>query len=201
MRKIIATALLASPLLALAAPTNLLINGSFEDTAMSTNAWSNFSGVSGWTAGAAGVEVRNNVAGTALDGSRFVELDTYANSSISQTISTVAGQWYSLSFAYSNRIDTAVSTNGLSWSFGSASGTAAVQAQISGDNHWQLFSTQVQAQGSSMTLSFAATGTSDGLGTSLDKVSVSAVPEPQSYALMLAGLAAVGFVAMRRKIK
>lgn len=41
----------------------------------------------------------------------------------------------------------------------------------------------------------------DGVGNDLglDSLSVTAVPEPESYALMLAGLAAVGFLARRRK--
>ena len=62
--------------------------------------------------------------------------------------------------------------------------------------------------GSPMTLRFGATGRSDSYGTSLDNVVVltlsaggnaSAVPEPHSLALMLAGLGAMGFVARRRK--
>jgi len=199
MKKIFALALFAASMAASAAPTNLLINGSFEDNLMSNGNWAISNGLTGWSAGANGVETRNNVAGTALAGINFVELDTTANSSISQAVSTVAGQWYSLSFNYSNRMDTAVDTNGLTWSFGSASGIAAALPATTGDHSWAQFSTLVQATGSNTVLSFAAAGTSDGYGTSLDKVSLTtAVPEPETYALMLAGLAAVGFMARRR---
>ena len=151
---------MAAPLAAFAAPAELLVNGSFEDDSMSAGNWAILSGLTGWSAAAHGVALRNAVAGTALAGVNYVELDTSANSNISQTVSTVDGQWYSLSFNDSNRIDTAVSSHGLSWRFGSSS---------------------------------------DGLGTSLDKVSLTtAVPEPQTYALTLAGLIAVGFIARRR---
>ena len=203
MKKTFALALfaasMAAPLAALAAPVDLIVNGSFEDNLMANGNWSIFSSLNGWSAGANGVELRNNIAGTALAGVNFVELDTTANSSISQTVSTVNGQWYALSFNYSNRADTAVDTNGLSWSFGSAGGTAPALPAVTGDHSWATFNTLVQATSSSTVLNFAALGNSDGLGTSLDKVSLTtAVPEPQTYALMLAGLAAVGFVARRR---
>ncbi len=38
-----------------------------------------------------------------------------------------------------------------------------------------------------------------GAGLGIDGVTVTAVPEPESYAMMLAGLGAMGFVARRRK--
>lgn len=201
MRTALAAALLASPLMALAGPT-LLNNGSFESNTINNGSWTTLTGtnLTGWTAGVAGIELRRNVAGSALDGVNYVELDTTANSSISQIVATTIGQWYTLSFAYSNRSGVPVGSNGLGWSFGGSSGVApALAYNGSGNNQWSIFSTNVLATSASSTLTFSALGTSDRLGTSLDQVSLTAaVPEPSSYALMLAGLAAMGWVARRR---
>jgi hypothetical protein len=49
-------------------------------------------------------------------------------------------------------------------------------------------------------LSFLNNGR-DNVGALLDNVNVAAVPEPETYALMLAGLAAVGFVRRRRSAR
>ncbi len=199
MKKLIATALLSIPLLALAGPVNLLGNGNFEGDAVGTSSWTVSYSPKSWTTANNGMELRNNVAGTAFDGSNFVELDGYANSGISQTIDTVAGQWYALSFEYSNRAGTDPSTNGLAWSFGSASGDAPALAMNTGsDNLWQLYSTTVQATATQTTLTIWATGTSDSYGSSLDAVSLSAVPEPQSLALVAAALFALALAARRR---
>jgi hypothetical protein len=37
----------------------------------------------------------------------------------------------------------------------------------------------------------------DNFGALLDNVSVSAIPEPESYAMLLAGLSLIGFMARR----
>ena len=46
---------------------------------------------------------------------------------------------------------------------------------------------------------FLDTTKGDNVGALLDNVSVTAVPEPETYALMLAGLGLIGFSARRRK--
>lgn len=209
MKKLLATALLSAPLLALAGPINLLSNGSFEATPQANGSWSRLSSMPGWVVGPNQVELRNNVAGTASQGSNYVELDVDNNSLISQTLATVLGQWYELSFDFSNRAGAAVNSNGLGWSFGGVSGLAPVVGyNATADNQWNHFSILVKATGSSSTLSLWATGTSDSLGSSLDNVALvtasgssltGTVPEPQSLALLLAGLCGLFFASRRAR--
>jgi Protein of unknown function (DUF642)/PEP-CTERM motif len=204
MRKInlsrwMATALLASPLLA-SASTNLITNGSFEANAQANSTWNIYSNLNGWSGGRAGIELRNNVAGSAHEGQNYVELDTTANSSISQSFNTLLGQTYALSFAYSPREHVAASSNGIQvfWN-GADLGTFTGLTAASG-NVWQVETLNVFGTGGLTTLSFQAVGRSDSYGGSLDSVRVTtAIPEPETYALMVAGLGLMGLVARRRK--
>ncbi len=200
MKKILSLALAIAPLLASAGPSmgpNLVQNGSFEANTLRAGQWVTLSSLSGWTVGKNQVELRNKVAGSAADGNNFAELDVYGNSSISQAIATVAGQWYELSFSFANRPDSnkgAVS-NGIDWSFAGQSGLVGNNTVTS----WNSFSTRLLGTGKVETLSFAAHGNSDGYGTSLDKVSLNAVPEPSSFALLAGGLLAMGLVKRRKQ--
>lgn len=206
MKKLLATALLiATPVLSQAAP-NLIVNGSFESPAIASGDLaflSTFPGpdLSGWFTPA--VEVRNNLVGAAQEGSNFVELDVSSNSWIAQSFATTAGQAYNLSFWYSPRAGVASSSNGIS---AFLNGDEEVTLSGNGTNHngnvWANFNTTfIAGPGSVTSLAFLAVGTSDGLGGSLDNVSVTAVPEPETYALLLGGLALVGFSARRRSEK
>jgi len=186
MRILLLSAALVAPMAAWA-DDNLLVNGSFEATAQANGSWNIYSPIPGWTANP--------------DGSNYAELDANVNGSITQSFATVAGAEYTLSFWYSNRTNTAVATNGLSFGLGNGWIAApGLAVNNSGDNQWSQVSYNFIAGGGTTTLSFMATGNSDSYGTSLDKVSVTAaVPEPSTYALMFGGLAAVGFIARRRR--
>ncbi|URI06348.1 DUF642 domain-containing protein [Aquincola tertiaricarbonis] len=189
------------------AATNLVTNGSFESTLQASGTWNIYRHIDGWTTGLKGVEVRDNVAGRAFDGSNFVELDTTANSLIAQTIATNYGEHYTLSFAYSARPGTAgmrSNTNDILVKWGATPVTLLSATNSTSNNQWTTYSFDVVgSKGHSTTLSFWATGKSDSYGGSLDNVSLisnvtAPVPEPETYALMLAGLAAVTTIARRR---
>jgi len=176
---------------------NLVQNGSFEDNAQSSGTWAVYNSLSGW-AGLPNIELRNNVSGAAQDGQNFVELDAYSNSGMKQTI--LGTGLVELSFWYSARPSTGA-TNNLSVSFGSF--VAEVLNGVSnatGSHVWQKYTAVVDMGNvGSLDLFFRAAGPSDSYGGSLDNISVTAVPEPETLALMLAGLGLVGAVARRRK--
>ncbi len=179
------------------AATELVVNGNFEANRISNGQAIKFQNLLGWTGGDNGIELRYNVAGTASAGKNFVELDTDQNSSMWQNIDTVAGQHYTLSFDFMNRPETGSESNGLQvfWN-GVSVGT------YNDKNKWFTQTIDVVGAGAATKLTFAAIGASDGVGSSLDKVSlISAVPEPETYGMLLAGLGLLGFVARRKAAK
>ncbi len=178
--------------------TELVVNGSFEATPVQPHTTEFFyPGMPGWTAIDGPIEVRNDNEGVAAHGSNFVELDSDHNSGMYQDIGTTAGQRYTLTFQYQDRIFQPSFTQGLDVYWGGQLLTSVASAQP-----WTTltFSNLTGAAGSTR-LTFYAAGQSDSLGTSLDNVSVTAVPEADSYAMMLLGLGLVGMLARRRRGK
>ena len=192
MKKIaLLLALVALPTLANA---NVVVNGSFEADAQSAGTW-NILSLTGWTGSA---ELRNNVAGTASDGVNFVELDTTGNSSIYQTFTGLSGL-YNLSFDYSARPGVAKDSNPIqAWWNGALLTTVTGNGIGKSDNNWLTLDFLVSGTGNDK-LTFTAAGISDSLGGSLDNVILTAVPEPETYGMLLAGLGLIGFVARRRR--
>ena len=175
-------------------------DGGFEDQAQASGTWKVYCALPGWTTvGGAGIELRNQLAGASFEGHNFVELDSYDNSAIAQTLATTAGAFYTLSFEYSAWGGVSLASNPIDvfWN-GSRLGTAALDGIGQSGNVWHQYSFNVEGFGNDV-LRFAATGTDDGVGGSLDAVSVTAVPEPSTYAIMFCGLALVGFSLRSRR--
>jgi PEP-CTERM motif len=201
MKKLIATAALLA-VTAGAHAQNIVVDGGFESQTQAAGSWNVYSSLPGWnTVAGAGVEVRNQVAGNAFEGSNYIELDSYNNSAIAQTLATTAGGAYIVSFEYSARGGVSLASNPVQvfWN-GTLLDTVSLDGSNQNGNVWHQYSYAVQALGKDV-LKFAASGTSDGLGGSLDAVTVSAVPEPSTYALMAAGLVLVGFSRRRRAVR
>ncbi|MEP7100303.1 MAG: PEP-CTERM sorting domain-containing protein [Burkholderiales bacterium] len=203
-KNLVAAAALLAALGSAHAATNLVVDGSFEDQAQATGSWNVYGTLPGWTTvSGSGIELRNQVAGSAFDGKNFVELDSYNNSAMAQTLTTTAGTFYTLSFEYSAREGVAAASNaiGVYWN-GGLLGTAMLDGIGQSGNVWHQYSFTVQGSGNGNdTLTFAAAGTNDALGGSLDAVSITAVPEPSTYAMMFGGLLLIGLSLSRRRAK
>jgi len=198
MKSVIAAALLAAGSAYAAPVVELIHNGGFEIDPQGYNSWDIYRDLTGWTGGVAGIELRNSVEGVAAGGHNFVELDTSSNSSMTQLIQTVANRTYTLTFQFQDRVNVASASQGLSISWGNSVVTPLVNNSYLGG--WETRSFTLIGDGTEKALTFSAAGYSDGLGTSLDNVSLTtAVPEPETYGMMLVGLAAIGLVARRRK--
>lgn len=180
---------------------SIVVDGSFEQHAQADGSWNVYATLPGWTTTAGpGIELRNQVAGNASDGKNFVELDSYGNSAMAQTLTTLAGSVYTVTFDYSARTGVGAASNGIEllWNGASVATVTADGSGLSG-NDWHAFSYSVTGTGSDV-LSFRAIGTSDGVGGSLDAIAVTAaVPEPSTYAMLVGGLGLIGFSLRRRR--
>ena len=183
--KSVMSILLVTPIYASAA-VDLVTNGSFEADLQDNGSWNLYSTLVGWS-GAPDIELRNNVAGSAFDGSNFIELDTNSNSSISQLLVGTPGL-YQLSFWFSARPGTGSDTNDLSFTLdGSAPVTVLTGTGGGSDHNWQNYSALFNFDGEAL-LTFSAVGRSDSLGGSLDMISMtSTIPEPKTVEMILVG--------------
>jgi choice-of-anchor C domain-containing protein len=194
MNKLLLAALIAAPALSFAAGPELVVNGSFEQ--YSGASFSGFAKLAagateltGWTVGATSVDIINGNYG-AVSGNSIDMLGT-------QTLSTLVGQTYWLQFDLSSNRGGDNNAAGKELTVAGLGGGAAqsFSALTAGVSH-QSYSFTAN---STATLLQFSSGPSGYSGSVLDNVSVTAVPEPQTYALMLGGLAAMAFVARRRQ--
>jgi hypothetical protein len=154
---------------------NLVVNGGFEEPSIQPphpNVQL-FNAIPGWTRSfGSAIEVQDHVAGNPYEGHNLVELDGYENTGIFQDVPTVVGQEYILKFAFSPRPNTAAADNVLKvWWDGAE--LAVLQGGAGGGNtSWTVHSYSVTASNNTTRLAFQDAGTSNALGTYIDRVSL-----------------------------
>lgn len=202
MKRIIAVVALATATASAFAQSNLITNGTFDGNAtavcdVSFHCYTTYTfgqdGITGWTVGGTSVDLIQGGYG-AITGTSVDMLGTPGPGSLSQSFATTAGQAYQLSFDLS-----------LNGSGSNASGLLAVSldngsaTNFFGTTNHTSHTLNFTGTGSLLALTFSSAQTGDYSGAVLDNVSVTAVPEPESYAMMLAGLGLMAGIARRRK--
>lgn len=184
---------------AVASP-NLVVNGGFESSGFLgtyTTYTQGSSALTGWNIELGSVDLINTYW-TPASGNYSLDLSGNNDGLISQILSTVQGQKYHVSFSmagnpddndYVKTIQVGLSNQPLY--------TFDTTGQTKLDMGWMTKGFDFIATGATSKLFFAGTQESP-WGAALDNISVTAVPEPESYAMMLMGLGLMGFVARRR---
>jgi len=213
MKKILTRALLGTMALAgsalataPASATNIIVNGSFEDPTAS-GAYQTITGIGpdvlpGWSIDLGNIDLVVQPPYAAYLGSQSLDLvgTGVSTGQISQQFATVIGQLYNLTFAYTNNTDNPGSVFSASYSVSGTplTGTVFDSGSTASSQDWEVFSGYFTAASLFTTLTFADISGVGNQGLFLDAVSVSAAPEPATWAMMILGFGFVG-AAMRRK--
>jgi choice-of-anchor C domain-containing protein len=162
-------------------PTNLVVNGSFEDpSSWQTEAIDEYpggsTGITGWTVGGDSVDVTGSSYWTAQDGEQSVDLSGSAPGSVSQTVATTPGSVYTLTWymAGNDNCGQPIKTMDVSWDGSQIyAPTFDTDGFDNQDMGWAEEQIEVGATGASSALEFAD-GTADGsqCGAVLDDVSL-----------------------------
>jgi choice-of-anchor C domain-containing protein len=157
--------------------------------------------ITGWTVGGGGIDYIGSYWQPS-DGSRSLDLNGNLPGSISQTFDVVSGQTYQVTFYLAGNTDGGPAIKTLTASIDSTVFLASFDStgKSRSDMGWMQYSFLFTANGPTETLSFQST-TLEGnaYGPALDNVSVAAVPESSTWAMMILGFLGVGFVSYRRR--
>lgn len=184
-----------------AAAVNLIVNGDFENTGFGgTSGYYNvpldnpIPSDFGWSVPVNNVDIIANGVYAAFlptGGAYNLDLVGYGTTgAISQTFATIAGRAYTLSLDFTQ--------NG-------SGKTALVSLDgnpvttLVGASGWQSFITTFIGTGSPTTLLISEVAGSSNGGVVLDNIAVGQVPEPATWAMLIAGFGMVGLGLRRRR--
>lgn len=180
---------------------NLMVNGGFESNDVAANSWKWFTSnnVDGWKG--SNIEIWDSYSGVdAYEGNQLAELNAHPSNgeafNIFQTISTEAGSFYDLSFAYRAR-----SNNNEAFLLSLIEDNSNI-LDLRFDDHvvgkWSTFNTSFKATNMSTTVMFTSLTPSSGtVGNFLDDIRVTQSPlvltatsvsEPSSIIILLLGI-------------
>jgi hypothetical protein len=133
---------------------------------------------------------------------RSVDLSQGNAGSVSQTIATTAGQTYKVFFSLSGNPDGGlgqkVAVTSVSGSIPDIETYTVGPANNRANMLWQRYSYTFTAFDTTSDLTFAS-ATRTPYGPVLDNVSIVAVPEPETWAMLIVGMGLVGISARSRR--
>jgi hypothetical protein len=215
MRKslIILTALASASVATTAqAAINLLVNPGFEDgvalpMGQATLAAGDVTSISGWRVVGAGVNYVDNSVWDAAQGSRSIELLSNNGGIVQRIFGFTTGKKYVVRYNVSaDPFNTAAGPVDVRYTVSVTGGLAETYpyAYSPGVNtatsmNYSLREYVFIASNTFQDLQFRAAGRNGGFGPVIDSVSVSAIPEASTWAMLLAGFGLVGLASRRRK--
>lgn len=187
-----------------AASAASIVNGSFETGPAFSGGFTTLgtgsNAIAGWTVSAGTIDYIGS-HWVAQDGARSIDLAGNSPGALSQTFATTFGHGYRITYWIGRNPDGGSNPRtgfidvggGQTQFIYSGSGSRA-------NMQWEQETFDFVATGASTTLTFAAdpATASQFFGPALDNVSIGAIPEPATWALVIMGFGAVGG-ALRRK--
>jgi Protein of unknown function (DUF642)/PEP-CTERM motif len=204
----------------------LLSDGSFDNTKITTGFYENYGpgclgncggatfdlGATLATPGSGWVVTTNNVdlvsvlagvwSAAPKSGNQYLDLVGFGNTGgIAQSFATTVGKVYNVSFWFGNNPDSTSTASADVVVLGAPGISTEFSHSFSATNNigWTQFFGSFTANSAVSEIEFTNTVGANNGGVLLDSVSVAAVPEPSTWAMMILGFMGVGFMAYRRK--
>ena len=196
----IAVAALALAGAAHAAVPNLVADGSFAGSAGSFTTVNSGGSIGAWTVGGDSVDWIGSYWTPPVGQS--IDLDGNAPGAISQTLTGLAAGEYTVTFDLSGNPDGGDATKLVDVSLG---GSPAQQVSFTTNSAagmtWATETLTFNVAAGDQALSFVSADVGGPYGAAIADVSVTAVPEPASLGLLLAGIGMIGVMSSRRRAR